>query len=142
MVERIVADASVIVKWYVNEIWSDKSIMLRDMFIDGSVEIHVPSLLFYEVLNALRYNKDFPVDLLKDVYESLISYGFTIYTPKERHIYNALEAVLKYEITIYDAVYLGLAAYLGTKLVTTDQKLIDKVKGSRYYEVVHVKDVV
>ncbi len=53
--ERIVADASVIVKWFVDEVHSEKARELRDEYINGSVEILAPELMPYEVLNALKY---------------------------------------------------------------------------------------
>jgi len=59
--EKVVADASVIVKWFVNDVYSENAIKLRDEFIN-EVEIVSTELMSYEVLNALKYTKLFKKD--------------------------------------------------------------------------------
>ncbi len=49
--EKVVADASVIVKWFVDEMYSENARKLRDEFINGSVEMVSTELMPYEVLN-------------------------------------------------------------------------------------------
>jgi len=51
--EKIVIDASVIAKWYLEEEFSGQATELRDAFGTGRVSILAPSLLYYETLNAL-----------------------------------------------------------------------------------------
>lgn len=51
--------------------------------------------------------------------------------PAEPHVLRAFELAMKYRITPYDGIYLSLAHSLGVKLVTADQKLIDRTKSSR-----------
>ena len=142
MPEKIVPDASVIVKWYVNEIWTDESLVLRDRFLDGYIDIHVPSLLFYEVLNVLRFKEGFDLSLLPEVYNSLIGYGFHVHNPNEGYLLDALSAVYSSGITIYDATYIGLASYLKTKLITADERLIRKIGDSNTFKVIHLRDAV
>ncbi len=50
-----VVDASVVVKWLVEEEGSERALRLRDRYIDGKIEIIAPELITFEVLNALRY---------------------------------------------------------------------------------------
>jgi len=57
--EVIVADASVVVKWFVEEDYTDEALRLRDDYVERALEIASPDLLPYEVLNALRYNPSF-----------------------------------------------------------------------------------
>ena len=54
--ERIVVDASVVVKWFVPEKDTGKALKLRDLYIRGDVELLSPTLLYYEVSNALRHH--------------------------------------------------------------------------------------
>jgi predicted nucleic acid-binding protein len=54
---KIVVDASVAVKWFVEEEFSDLALKLRDMHVNGLVDLVAPSLMPYEVLNALKYSK-------------------------------------------------------------------------------------
>jgi len=49
-----VLDASVVLKWFVNEEDSDKAVRLRKQYYLGEREIVVPDLLLFEVSNALR----------------------------------------------------------------------------------------
>jgi len=55
MVKRIVVDASVITRWYLNEEWSDLSLKLRDDYEQGNLILIAPFLIYYEIGNALRY---------------------------------------------------------------------------------------
>ena len=51
---RIIIDASVIVKWFIQENGSDKAEQLKLLFLTKKIEFHAPNLIYYEVLNALR----------------------------------------------------------------------------------------
>ncbi|MEQ9715814.1 MAG: hypothetical protein ABGF52_09810 [Candidatus Asgardarchaeum sp.] len=44
---RVVLDASVIVKWFVKEIYSDIALKLREDYLKGKIDIIVPSLVYY-----------------------------------------------------------------------------------------------
>ena len=65
MEKKIVVDDSVAAKWYLIEEYSDNAIKLRNDYVRGLVQIIVPSLLEYEVLNALRYSGVYNLDELK-----------------------------------------------------------------------------
>ena len=51
--EVIVADASVIVKWFVNEEYTEKSLALRQSYLDKKIDIACPQLLPFEVLSQV-----------------------------------------------------------------------------------------
>ena len=68
---EVVVDASVIVKWFVEEEGSNKSLKLRDQYIEGSIRIIAPELMVFEALNALYYKKLFSEDGLKRISEAL-----------------------------------------------------------------------
>ncbi|MBW1669419.1 MAG: type II toxin-antitoxin system VapC family toxin, partial [Deltaproteobacteria bacterium] len=54
-VEKAVVDASVVVKWFVEEEGSEEALAIRRRYIEEEVEIVAPELIHFEVLNALRY---------------------------------------------------------------------------------------
>ncbi|HEC40443.1 MAG TPA: PIN domain-containing protein, partial [bacterium] len=56
---EIVIDANVVVKWFIEENDSDKARFLRDKFIEGKIELIIPTLLYFEVLNALKFSQLF-----------------------------------------------------------------------------------
>jgi predicted nucleic acid-binding protein len=52
--EVVVADAPVVVKWFVEEEHTGDALRLRDDYVDRVVDVASPDLMPYEVLNALR----------------------------------------------------------------------------------------
>ena len=55
----MVVDSSIIVKWFVEEEGSDKSVKLRDRYIEGEIKLITPELMIFETLNALYYKRLF-----------------------------------------------------------------------------------
>src|SRR6266540_2476528 len=55
-----VVDASVVAKWFLKEENTLSARRLREDFLEGSLRLRVPSLLPFEVLNALKSNPNFP----------------------------------------------------------------------------------
>ena len=126
MEKKIVVDASVVAKWYLIEVYSDNAIKLRNDYVRGLVQIIVPSLLEYEVLNALRYSGVYNLDELKKIGSSLNKYGFITYDLENDIKDLVIKLALKENITIYDASYIALALKFNTLLYTADQELVTK----------------
>jgi len=124
--EKVVADASVIVKWFVDEVYSENARKLRDEFINGRVEIISTELMPYEVLNALKYTKLFKTEELIMIAKSLTLYGFRLFSLTGKFAERTVEIAMEKDITIYDASYVALAEELKAKLYTADEKLIKK----------------
>ena len=123
---EIVTDASVVAKWFLDEEFSEKARFIRDSLILQKLTISVPSLLFYETLNALRYTHLYDASELASVARSLSKYGFNIHEPRGRLYEETARTSQKYNISIYDAAYLALASYLHTTLYTADLELVQK----------------
>ena len=139
--EQVVSDASVVVKWFIQEEYSDKALKLRDMHVNGEVYVTAPELLPFEVLNALKYSGLFKLEELKIAAISLSSYGIELYSLEGKLAEKALEIAVERDITVYDAAYIALAQELNTILYTADRKLIRKV-GKKYSEIVlHISKV-
>ena len=138
---EIVIDASVVVKWFIEEIDSDKARFLRDKFIDGKIELTVPSLLYFEVLNALKYSQLFDQSELDDAGESLENYGFNVITIKDEIRKHMIKVAVDYEMSIYDASYLGLSIGLGKIYCTADEKIIKKLPSTLKKNVKNLKQV-
>ena len=138
---EIVIDASVVVKWFIEENDSDKARFLRDKFIDGKIELIVPSLLYFEVLNALKYSQLFDLSELNDAGESLENYGFKVITIKKEIRKHMIKFAVDQEISIYDASYLGLSIGLGKILCTADEKIKKKLPSTLKKNVKSLKQV-
>ncbi|MCX6659222.1 MAG: type II toxin-antitoxin system VapC family toxin [Candidatus Bathyarchaeota archaeon] len=135
--QKAVADASVVAKWFLNEEFSEEARLLRDSFVKDELAISVPSLLFYETLNALRYTGLYNFEELASAARSLSKYGFDVWEPRSRIYEETAKMSLQYDISVYDAAYVALASYLGTTLYTADLELVQKAP--EYSK--HVKDL-
>lgn len=123
---RIVADSSVIVKFFVNEVYSDKALNIRDSFIEGKLDLLEPSLLKYEVTNAVKYSKNkFSLQEVKNIAKALENYDFKFFDLNESLSDKAIELSFKHHLTFYDAIYVALAETKNSSLYTADEKLIN-----------------
>lgn len=124
--QKVVADASVVAKWFLEEEFSDSAQLLRDAFVTAKLTISVPSLLFYEALNALRYSGVYNGAQLALAARSLSKYGFEVWQPKGKLYEQIAKLSLEKEISVYDASYIALATSLEAILYTADLTLTQK----------------
>ncbi len=122
-----VLDASVILKWFVDEKDSNKALSLRKDFREGKTELVLPDLALYEISNALRYNPDFDKEEIKVAIQTLIDLDIDIVTPTLPLIEASIEIATDHEITCYDATYYALARELEFSLITADEKFFNKL---------------
>jgi predicted nucleic acid-binding protein len=52
----LVVDASVVIKWYVEEAYSVQALKIFEDYSDGKLDLLSVQLMPFEVLNALQYN--------------------------------------------------------------------------------------
>lgn len=137
--DRIVADASVMVKLFVNEEYTEQAVALRDAYIADEILFSEPSLMIYEVLNAIRYSKTqrFTSEEFNMILRSLHEYEFNITEIDYGMALKIKDISLKYDISIYDATYIALAETTNSILYTADARLI-KAVGLRFVK--HIKD--
>lgn len=126
--EKIILDASVVIKWFTKEQDSDKAIVYLKSFYDNEIIILVPSLLFYELGNILikkKSSKDKTAEIkkkLQDIQLEIRDIGLEWF----QKIY---ENSLDYSISFYDAAYVTLMQNKNCKFITADKKLYEKIKG-------------
>ena len=124
--QKAVVDASVCAKWFLNEDYSDKARMIRDSFATGRLDLSVPSLLFYETLNALRYSRLYSEQELGLAADSLSRYGFEIWEPRGEVYRETAHVSVKNDVSIYDASYIALSKNLKIPFYTVDGELLRK----------------
>ena len=125
--KQIVIDANVVVKWFIEEKNSTNARILRDKFIGKEIKLITPSLLYFEVFNALKYSKLFNQAELNDAGESLENYGLNVITIKKKIREQMVKIAVEHDLSIYDASYLGLSIAMETILCTADEKIIKKL---------------
>ena len=127
-----VLDSSVVIKWFSQEVDTDKALNLRDKFLNGKVEITVPDLQLYEIANALRYNSKLTKSDVTLAVQSLMDIGINIIIPTMDIIESAIEFAFRFNISIYDAYFVALANELKFTLITADEKLYRNIKDLKF----------
>jgi len=134
----IVADASVITKWFIEEEYSAEANMLREDYINQLIDIAVPQILYYEVLNALKYSYQFSEDELLSVGQALEDYQFLVIPLGGRYLEQTIRRAIIHGITIYDASYIAIGDVRKCKVFTADEKLLRKISGNA--PLYHIRD--
>lgn len=119
----LVIDASVVIKWFIEEKDSAKALLLKDNHINGKTILIAPDLLIYEVANVLLFSKIFTPLEIKGCLQDLYELEIDLINPSIDFVLSAIELAFSKQISIYDASYLALAKELDTKLITADKKL-------------------
>jgi predicted nucleic acid-binding protein len=125
---KVLVDASVVAKWFVEEEGSEQALTIRNRYIEGEFEIAAPELMLFEVMNALRYKGLFTVSELKGISEALEAFSFSLYPFKGEGARRAVEIADENDVTIYDASYIALAEIERAEFYTADERLLGKIK--------------
>ena len=130
-IPRYVPDASVAVKWFIEEEDSRSARRLRELFQQGTIDLDAPSLLTYEVVSALRFHPvaRFTPKQLRGVIESLAGLQITR-EPSDHEWTTAFTLSLENRISIYDAVYVAFAVHGHSQMVTADKILMTRLKSA------------
>lgn len=127
-----VVDASVAVKPYLNEDLAEIAESLLQSARTKQGSVFVPELFYTECANIFwkhvrRLNIQ-PAHARRSLRNLTSIILFPVSSTDLLH--DALDLALEYGITAYDASYIALSEELRLPLVTADQKLIGKLKGS------------
>lgn len=122
-----IVDASVVVKWFNIEEYSENAEHLKERHLKAEVTLVSPVLMVFEVLNALRYNPELGANDLKEVLNDLLGIQIKLY-PVEDWLSEAVLLAYDFGLTIYDSCYIALANHLRCILYTADSKLLERVK--------------
>jgi predicted nucleic acid-binding protein len=120
-VTRVVVDASVAAKWFIPEELSGEARSL----LTAEYQLLAPDLLWAELGNILwKKHRRQEIDrrtasrLLRDFSRIPIEFHAS-----QRWAESALELAIGHAVTVYDGLYLALAAAHGCRVVTADRRL-------------------
>ena len=126
--KRFIVDASVAVKWFFQEIYSDKALILLENLQKNKIKVFAPELLLYEVGNALGKGKRLDRERVLGALHVLFQSRIKFFPMEESLMEIAVRFMLEYDITFYDASYGALAFSLGIPLLTANPKDQKKIK--------------
>lgn len=127
-----VLDASVILKWFIEENDSEKARAILNRYIKGDFIIVVPDFLLYEVANVLKYSGAFTEKEIIEAVTSLYDLDIKIISSLPDVIKTMIKLTFQKGITSYDAIYLALAIELQVPFITADVRLYQKVSDIKF----------
>ena len=141
MTAGYVVDASVVVKWLVDEVHSEEAAAL----LSGGTTVIAPALVFAEAANALwamRRRGDISTDDLVDAVDALRAAPVAIPVPMLQLTAAAARLAVDLDHPIYDCFYLALGVQTQYPVVTADTRFHDKVRAHPYLSdrIEHVAD--
>jgi predicted nucleic acid-binding protein len=130
----------VAVKWHLEEENSEEAARLLDAVGSEISELLAPSTLQPEFFNTLWQQRRRGKLSIEEVRQSWADFRAgepaTLYEPADL-MPRAAELVLETGVIIYDALFLALAEYADTVMVTADDKLLRTLKGTGYEGLAH-----
>jgi len=125
-----VIDASVVVKWFAEELGTQSALKLRGEHVDGVRTLMAPDLLLYEVANALRYKPGFGVEKVVRAIVDLMDIQVDLIVPSRELVERSSDLAYAYGVSVYDSCYLALSELMGVSLYTSDKRFFDGAKAS------------
>jgi len=124
-----VLDASVIIKWFIPEIYWEQSILLQN---HPDFSLHAPDFAQLECTNILSKKvrrKELQLNEANQIQELLLQMPVLKY-PWQDLLLEAGQLAHETYRSVYDCLYLVLAKQIKAKMVTADKKLYLALKDS------------
>jgi len=123
----LVIDASVCVKWFIEEENSKIALSLKRSHLLETNILIAPDLLIPETTSALFKSNLFSLAEIKNCIRQLYELDINLVSISSHLIMLAIEFASTKSISIYDAIYLATAKELGLHFITADKKLHTRV---------------
>lgn len=118
---RFVLDTSVAIAWYLPEVFSEEAKHWRDQLLDGRCQLVVPSLHFWEMANVLRTcvkRRELEIPVARRIFEVHLDAPLTTADPNKDAVFDT---AVKYDSSVYDAVYISLSLAQSIPLLTAEK---------------------
>ncbi|MBI3914477.1 MAG: type II toxin-antitoxin system VapC family toxin [Chloroflexi bacterium] len=127
----LLLDSSVVIKWFRPEVDDAVAIALKNLFVNGQIEIRLSDLVLYEMANALLFSEDFSDQEILEALQSIVALKTEIYVFDLATLESALKIGRQSGLAIYDAYLIALAQKENLLFVTADAKLTRKLPGEK-----------
>ena len=123
-----IIDASVVNKLFLpNEAGREDALAILKKHIQKKDNIMVPDLLFYEVANTLATKTSIPAKQVTISLSKLDKMNLNIFHSTLEDIKKAAVFAKEHNVSVYDAIYVVIAAGKKCNLITADEKFIAKI---------------
>ena len=126
-----VLDASVLVKWFVEEPDTPPALSLKTAYLEGTCEVASLDFALLEVANALQRSKGFSAAEITRCCDELYALDLDLVALLPDLLHATVDLAARWNLTVYDAAYLALAKELGAQLITADRTLHTAVASLR-----------
>jgi predicted nucleic acid-binding protein len=125
----IVLDASVILKWVLDEEPQGRSARsYRDGHLTGINPIVVPELLYYEIASALGAKTSLTSEDAINGFNAIVEMELESHSLQGENFVEAIQMARQFKISLYDSSYIALAKSLACDFITADEALVKRVK--------------
>ena len=124
---NLVVDASVLIKFYIPEILSDRAEPLLAKVEKKEIDLLAPDLIYPEAGNILwkkQRLKELTPSEVEEITDAILLLPLKIEASKSL-LPLAVDMAIAYGMTVYDALYFSLAKVYETTMITADRKLVD-----------------
>lgn len=128
-----VVDASVCVKWFIEEGDSKIALSLKNSHLAEKDLLIAPDLLIPEITSALFNSNLFSLNEIKDCIRQLYELDLNLISLSPDLMMLAIDLASDNSITIYDAIYLATAKILNIKFITADKKIYNKTLSNLHF---------
>lgn len=131
-----IVDASVGAKWASPEIiepLTEQAERFLRAYADGTIQMVVPDLFWIEIGSVLwkvARRGTIPLGLARRALQGMLNLDLPT-VPSRAFLPAAFRIATDFGRTIYDSVYVAMAAKTGTDLITADERLVNAL-GSRF----------
>lgn len=119
-----VIDSSVVHKWLhaLGESRAGEAIHILHEHLEGSLALLAPSFMPVEVANSLRWKQHVEQGDAIELIADLASIDIALFDATYERVSRAMALAYEHGLSVYDALFLGLAEEMSCPLLTADRR--------------------
>ena len=127
MLDKVVVDSSVAIKWFVTEPYSVEAHYILEEYQAGTLTLLAPDLLYAEVGNIVWKKHRFQGLAAEEAEEVLAAFRLVTFsvTSCAALLEEAYRLAVPHQRTVYDAMYLALSLREHCRWVTADERIVN-----------------